>query len=127
MKNAILKFDWSQLLEGSVDASLDAFVRFLQALMQAHVPQDTFEVKKSTLPRLNDRCDQVIAQKHAEESTLAFTEICELYNATLYEEKQKYMQKWKLQMEALTKSSKKWWSIMKRLFHRQASPSFSLF
>ena len=111
------------LLEGSVDASIDLFVGFLQGLMHAHVPQDTQEVRKATLPWLNSRCDLAIARKHAAEGTPAYVEACKPCNQILYEEKQKHIQKLKLQMEALPKSSKRWWSILKRLLNRQASPS----
>ena len=124
MKDAVLNFDCSCLLEGSVDASIDLFVGFLQGLMHAHVPQDTQEVRKATLPWLNSRCDLAIARKHAAEGTPAYAEACKSCSQILYEEKQKHIQKLKLQMEALPKSSKKWWSILKRLLNRQASPSF---
>jgi hypothetical protein len=50
MKDAILNFDCSRLLEGTVDESIDLFVGFLKGLMQAHVPQDTQEVRKAIFP-----------------------------------------------------------------------------
>ena len=55
MKAALLKFDCSQLLEGSVDTSLDVFVKFLQDLMQAHVPQDILRLGR--LLRLGSTTD----------------------------------------------------------------------
>ena len=124
IRDAIEDFDCNLLQQHSVDSSVELFVKFLQDLMQAHIPQSVKEVRKATLPWLNDRCNHAIARKHAAEGSPAYILACSECSQVLFEEKQKHMQKLKTQMEELPRSSKRWWSIMKQLLNRQGSPSF---
>ena len=122
IRDAIEDFDCNLLQQHSVDSSVELFVKFLQDLMQAHIPQSVKEVRKATLPWLNDRCNHAIARKHAAEGSPAYILACSECSQVLFEEKQKHMQKLKTQMEELPRSSKRWWSIMKQLLSRQGSP-----
>ena len=124
IKDAVRKFDVARLHGCTVDSSVELFQKFLHDLMHAHIPQTRKEMQKATLPWFNARCNLAIVRKHAMEDTPDYAEACRTCSQVVYEEKQKYKQKLKRQMEALPKSSKRWWSLMKRLWDRQASPSF---
>ena len=43
-------FDWSILMQGSVDQALDVFTNMLSDQMHAHIPNFMKEMQKSNLP-----------------------------------------------------------------------------
>ena len=124
IQQKIAEYDLQDLKQGAIDNCLQTFVDFLRHQMHAHIPQSMREMRKTTLPWLNDRCALAIARKHALEGGPEYLEACTKCSQVLCEEKQKHMTKLKNQLETLPKSSKRWWTLNKQLLNRQSSPSF---
>ena len=99
-----MSFDWSCLLEGTVDDALDVLMSVLDSQMQAHIPQIAKSVSKSNLPWLNDECRRAIAAKHSSEEKEDYHEVVDRTSSILRQERNIYMQRLRTKMEQLPKN-----------------------
>ena len=81
-------------------------------------------VRKCTLPWLNAKCYEAVRLKHDAGNSDEYTQVATECRQILVAERQKYLAELRTKMEALPRSSKKWWALNKQLLHRQAAPSF---
>ena len=115
-------FDWQVLTRGTVDDALEIFTSLLEDLMHAHIPCKTKSVKKSTLPWLNEICYQAIRSKQEAVGLTNYNEVAAQCREVLLGERHKYLDRLKIRMQNLPRSSKRWWSLNKQLLNKQAAP-----
>ena len=124
IENNIATFDWGVLKDGTVNDALAILVDCLETQMQRYVSSKTKEVRKCTLPWLNAKCYEAVRPKHDAENSNEYIQVATECRQVLVAERQKYLAELRTKMEALPRSSKKWWALNKQLLHRQAAPSF---
>ena len=124
LKMAISNEDWRILLNFSVDEAIDWFYAKIDALMTRYIPLKEKRASKSTLPWLNDRCIGALAKKHSAEGKPDYAEECRRCNATLMEERNKYLDVLKTKLSNLGRGSKQWWNITKQMLRNRVQIKF---
>jgi hypothetical protein len=116
-------FDWSILLQGSVDDALEIFTSELNRQMSAHIPNFKKQTQKSTLPWLNDVCRDAIKLKHAAEGRPDYATVAANTQHVLQAQEDIYTTRLKEMMSNLPKNCKRWWALNQQLLNNQKAPS----
>ena len=129
LSEALGKYNWANLEEGSAEDALAYFLEILWLHLVKFIPRKSIVTRKSTHPWLNEKCKEAVLRKNRAEGTGNFGTECENCNRILNVERAAWMQRTKDQLAALPRSSKKWWRLNRLgLLHKRAlglsHPSF---
>ena len=112
--------DWTFLHTGEFNSTFDRFQDCFMALLETYIPRDTINEVRSNHPWLNDRCKMAIAAKKKAEGSPAHMQAHQSCSEILHEEHREYVRKLRMEIAALSKSDKRWWSLNRELLNRQA-------
>ena len=119
LEEALEKFDWGGLKEGTAEDAIGFFMEVLWFHLVKFIPREWVEEKKTTHPWLNERTRKAIARKQEAEGTAQAQVEMERCSRILNEERQKYVQRLKEKLMSLPKGSKQWWKINRELLNKK--------
>ena len=121
LSEALGKYNWANLEEGSAEDALAYFLEILWLHLVKFIPRKSIVTRKSTHPWLNEKCKEAVLRKNRAEGTGNFGTECENCNRILNVERAAWVQRTKDQLAALPRSSKKWWRLNRQLMRRRAA------
>ena len=93
-------------------------------LFMRHCPK---EVRKDCHPWLNERCKNLVLEKHAAYGSDSFESVREKCSLALYEEYMKHVGNTREELISKKSQGKKWWSMSKTLLLQASLPEMILY
>jgi len=119
LNNALIRQDWSWLTRTDPSTGAERLTACILDLAEFFIPKRLLKERKSTHPWINDRVLELVRCKLAAEGTDEETECRKRCSAGIMEEYGKHVAKERMQLQAMPKGAKAWWSKSKRLMQKK--------